>query len=40
MYKRILLGYDGCESGQQALLDSREIAHWSQAKLLAGLLAD
>ncbi len=34
MYKRILLGYDGSESGQQALLDSREIAQWSQAELL------
>lgn len=34
MYKRILLGYDGSESGQQALLDSRDIAHWSQAELV------
>ncbi len=34
MYKRILLGYDGSESGQQALLDSREIAQWSQAELV------
>ncbi len=34
MYKRILLGYDGSESGQRALLDSREIAQWSQAELL------
>lgn len=33
MYKRILLGYDGSEAGQQALLDSREIAQWSQAEL-------
>jgi nucleotide-binding universal stress UspA family protein len=33
MYKRILLGYDGSESGQQALLDSRDIAQWSQAEL-------
>jgi nucleotide-binding universal stress UspA family protein len=33
MYKRILLGYDGSEPGQQALLDSREIAQWSQAEL-------
>lgn len=34
MYKRILLGYDGSESGQQALLDSRDIAQWSQAELV------
>lgn len=34
MYKRILLGYDGSESGQQALLGSREIAQWSQAELV------
>lgn len=34
MYKRILLGYDGSESGQQALLDSREIAQWSHAELV------
>ena len=34
MYKRILLGYDGSESGQRALLDSREIADWSQAELV------
>lgn len=33
MYKRILLGYDGSESGQQALLGSREIAQWSRAEL-------
>jgi nucleotide-binding universal stress UspA family protein len=34
MYKRILLAYDGSEPGQQALLDSREIAQWSQAELV------
>ena len=34
MYKRILLVYDGSESGQQALLDSREIAQWSHAELV------
>jgi nucleotide-binding universal stress UspA family protein len=33
MYKRILLGYDGSASGQKALLDSREVAQWSQAEL-------
>jgi hypothetical protein len=30
--KYILLGYDGSESGQQLLLDSREIAHRRQAE--------
>ena len=33
MYKRILLAYDGSESGQKALLDSREIAEWSGSEL-------
>ena len=33
MYKRILLAYDGSESGQKALLDCREIAQWSGASL-------
>lgn len=33
MYKRILLAYDGSESGQKALLDCREVAQWSQAEL-------
>jgi nucleotide-binding universal stress UspA family protein len=33
MYKRILLAYDGSKSGQQALLDCRDIAQWSQASL-------
>ena len=33
MYKRILLAYDGSESGQKALLDSLDIAQWSQADL-------
>ena len=33
MYKRILLAYDGSESGQKALLDCRDIAQWSQAAL-------
>lgn len=34
MYKRIVLGYDGSGSGQRALLDSREVAQWSQAELI------
>lgn len=34
MYKRILLAYDGSEAGQQALLDCRELAQWSQAELV------
>ena len=33
MYKRILLAYDGSESGQQALLECKEIAQWSQSQL-------
>lgn len=33
MYKRILMAYDGSQSGQKALLDCREIAQWSQASL-------
>ena len=33
MYKNILLAYDGSAPGQQALLDSHEIAQWSQAEL-------
>ena len=27
MYKRILLAYDGSQTGQQALLDCRDIAN-------------
>ena len=34
MYKRILLAYDGSESGQKALLDGLDIAQWSHAELL------
>jgi nucleotide-binding universal stress UspA family protein len=33
MYKRILLAYDGSESGQKALLDCQEIAQWGQSDL-------
>lgn len=33
MYQRILLAYDGSESGQKALLDCRELAQWSKAGL-------
>jgi nucleotide-binding universal stress UspA family protein len=33
MYKRILLAYDGSESGQKALLDCRDLAQWSQSEL-------
>jgi nucleotide-binding universal stress UspA family protein len=33
MYKRIVLAYDGSESGQKALLDGHDIAQWSQAEL-------
>jgi nucleotide-binding universal stress UspA family protein len=31
MYKCILLAYDGTEAGQRALLESKELAQWSQA---------
>lgn len=33
MYKKILLAYDGSESGQQALLDCQDLAQWAQAEL-------
>jgi nucleotide-binding universal stress UspA family protein len=33
MYKRIVLAYDGSECGQKALLDSHDIAQWSQAQM-------
>lgn len=33
MYKRIVLAYDGSESGQKALLDGLDIAQWSHADL-------
>jgi nucleotide-binding universal stress UspA family protein len=33
MYQRILLAYDGSESGQKALLGCQEIAEWSHAEL-------
>ena len=33
MYKRILLAYDGSESGRKALLDGVDIVQWSHAEL-------
>ena len=33
MYKRILLAYDGTESGQKALLDARELALLSSSEV-------
>lgn len=33
MYKRILLAYDGSQSGQKALLDCQDLAQWSHAEL-------
>ncbi|CAD5366322.1 Universal stress protein [Rubrivivax sp. A210] len=33
MYKKILLAYDGSESGQKALLDCHDLAQWSHAEL-------
>ena len=32
MYKRILMAYDGSESGQKALLDCRDIAQWGKSE--------
>ncbi len=33
MYKKILLAYDGSESGQKALLDCQDLAQWAHAEL-------
>ncbi len=33
MYKRILLAYDGSETGQKALLDCRDMASWGKSEL-------
>ena len=33
MYKRILLAYDGSETGQKALLGCSDIAQWGQSEL-------
>ena len=33
MYKRILLAYDGSDSGQKALLDCRDVAHLNKSEL-------
>jgi len=33
MYKRILLAYDGSQTGQRALLESKELAQWMSAEL-------
>jgi len=33
MYKRVLLAYDGSETGQKALLNCRDIAQWSHSEL-------
>lgn len=33
MYKRILLAYDGSETGQKALLDCSEVASWTKSEL-------
>jgi len=33
MYKKILLAYDGSESGQKALLDCQDLVQWSGATL-------
>jgi len=33
MYKRILLAYDGSETGQKALLDCGDMANWGRSEL-------
>ena len=33
MYKRILLAYDGSDAGQNALLDTLDLAQWSGSEL-------
>ena len=33
MYKRILLAYDGSETGQKALLECKELADWGKSEL-------
>src|SRR3954463_9815536 len=33
MYKRILLAYDGSETGQRALLESSDIAAWGKSEV-------
>ncbi|MGE0355367.1 MAG: universal stress protein [Burkholderiales bacterium] len=33
MYKRILLAYDGSQTGQKALLDCSDIAQWAKSEL-------
>ena len=33
MYKRVLLAYDGSESGQKALLACTDIVQWSKSAL-------
>ena len=33
MYRKILLAYDGSETGQKALIESREMADWGQAEM-------
>jgi nucleotide-binding universal stress UspA family protein len=34
MYKKILLAYDGSETGQKALIESREMADWGGAEIV------
>jgi nucleotide-binding universal stress UspA family protein len=33
MYKHIILAYDGSDTGQKALLELKELAHWGQPRL-------
>ena len=34
MYKKILLAYDGSETGQKALIESRVVADWGQSEVV------
>jgi nucleotide-binding universal stress UspA family protein len=34
MYKKILLAYDGSETGQKALIESRGMADWGQSEVV------
>ena len=33
MYKHIILAYDGSSSGQKAMLELKELAHWGQPRM-------
>jgi len=39
MYKHIILAYDGSATGQKALVELRELAHWGQPQLSLAAVA-